>query len=236
MGKKKRKSSKTSTSTKPPVFTHKNPFEQQKEMLLNSVSNTPSPKIPEVVKKDADVDNGEDMWSRFYGDVTPLGQEDTVPIKPPKKPDSTLIIKDDQLIMEELSNIISGEIDFDLEMTSEYVFGIAPGVDRKLLHKLKKGEYSFQAHLDLHGYNWRNARETIIDFIDTAMREGKRCVLIIHGRGIHSKPGPIAILKKGLIALLTRGPLKKKILAFATARPVDGGPGSIYILLKKRQG
>jgi DNA-nicking Smr family endonuclease len=33
---------------------------------------------------------------------------------------------------------------------------------------------------------------------------------------------------------LGSGPAKKIVLAFATARPYDGGTGAIYVLLRKR--
>lgn len=67
----------------------------------------------------------------------------------------------------------------------------------------------------------------------TESRVGRRrCVLLIHGRGLNS-PDRVPVLKNALVGWLTRGRLAKRVLAFATARPVDGGAGALYVLLRK---
>jgi len=64
------------------------------------------------------------------------------------------------------------------------------------------------------------------------MAQDKRCVLIIHGRG-HGSKDHIPVLKNALKSWFTRRALRKKILAFTTARSCDGGAGAVYVLLKK---
>ncbi len=135
-------------------------------------------------------------------------------------------------VLAELSDLVDGRGEFDIESLDEFVTGLAPGVDRRLLDQLRKGQFSVQDHLDLHGFTWAEAREEILGFVNRAAVAQKRCVLIIHGRGLHSKT-PVPALREGLLALLTRGPLRRRILAFSTARPVDGGPGSMYVLLRR---
>jgi len=155
--------------------------------------------------------------------VAPAPPKPAAPRPPADESDSALAV---------LSDLVEGRGEFDIESLDEFVTGLAPGVDRRLLDQLKKGQFSVQDHLDLHGFTWAEAREELLGFFTRAAQQQKRCVLIIHGRGLHSKTA-VPALREGLLALLTRGPLRKRILAFSTARPVDGGPGSMYVLLRR---
>ena len=97
--------------------------------------------------------------------------------------------------------------------------------------KLRRGELSIQAHLDLHGFRREEARQRVAEFISRSHVEGKRCVLIIHGRGLGSRDN-IPVLKEKLTSWLTRGAIGKHVLAFTSARPWDGGVGAVYVLLR----
>jgi DNA-nicking Smr family endonuclease len=131
-----------------------------------------------------------------------------------------------------LADLVDGSGPFDISDSDEYIEGLAPGVDRRLLKKLRKGEYAVQAHIDLHGLSADQARLEVERFLDGARAAGRRCVLIVHGRGLNSKEG-IPVLKERLKIWLTRGPLARGVLAFATARPSDGGAGAVYVLLRR---
>jgi DNA-nicking Smr family endonuclease len=63
--------------------------------------------------------------------------------------------------------------------------------------------------------------------------KGRRCVLLIHGRGLHSGPGGPA-LRPALVEFLSRRPLAKHVLAFTSAPPRHGGPGALLVLLRRR--
>jgi DNA-nicking Smr family endonuclease len=132
----------------------------------------------------------------------------------------------------ELADLVEGAGVFDITATDEYVEGIGPGIDKRLLRKLRAGDYAVQAHLDLHGFTSEEARPEVEKFLDGARKDGRRCVLVIHGRGHNSKEG-IAVLKERLKVWLTRGRISKGVLAFCTARPADGGAGAVYVLLRK---
>jgi DNA-nicking Smr family endonuclease len=77
------------------------------------------------------------------------------------------------------------------------------------------------------------AEAAVRDFLAKSHRLGLRCVLIVHGRGLNS-PESFPVLKEGLPIWLGRGTAKRIVLAFATARPYDGGTGAVYVLLRKR--
>lgn len=119
-----------------------------------------------------------------------------------------------------------------LDLTSEYVEGKRTGTDEKLLHRLKEGKFSIQATLNIRGLTAEEAKLAMEDFIKRALHLGYSCVLIIHGRGLSSKGEPV--LKPLVKDWLKRGPYRKYILAYASARPCDGGLGATYVLLSQR--
>ncbi|MBW2333054.1 MAG: Smr/MutS family protein [Deltaproteobacteria bacterium] len=101
------------------------------------------------------------------------------------------------------------------------------------MKRLKRGEFSIQDYIDLHGLTKKEAEGAVDEFIIRSYRKGMRCVLIVHGRGLGSLNHQPAI-KRELPIWFRRGILKKIVLAFVTAKPCDGGAGALYVLLKKR--
>lgn len=151
---------------------------------------------------------------------------------PPAAPRETKIVDDDAEALARLSELVSGGGPFDIADTDEYIEGAAPGVDRRVLMALRCGNYSVQGHVDLHGLGQAEAKQAVDVFLSTSRREGKRCVLIVHGRGLNSKD-QIPVLKERLAVWLNRGRIGRAVLAFATARPPDGGAGAVYVLLRR---
>lgn len=132
----------------------------------------------------------------------------------------------------QLSDLVDGIGPFDISDTDEYIEGIGPGLDRRLLQRLRRGDYAVQAHVDLHGLKRDEARIRVEQFLAEARLHSRRCVLIIHGRGLNSKD-QIPVLKESVRIWLTRGRISRSVLAFATARPTDGGAGAVYVLLRR---
>jgi len=95
-----------------------------------------------------------------------------------------------------------------------------------------RGEFSVQGHLDLHGLTRAEAKAQVDSFLQEARRKGKRCVVLVHGRGLHSKD-QMPVLKEALRTWLATARFGRHVLAFATARPQDGGAGAVYVLLRK---
>ena len=103
---------------------------------------------------------------------------------------------------------------------------VAPGVDRRELRKLKRGDYSPTGRLDLHGQTAAEAVASVKTFMDSRRH---RCVCIVHGRGLHSA-GNVSILKGPVRQCLRQHPAT---LAYADAPRDDGGSGAVYVLLRK---
>jgi DNA-nicking Smr family endonuclease len=141
-------------------------------------------------------------------------------------------VSEDAEVLAELADLVAGDGAFDISDSDEYIEGMAPGVDRRLLKRLRAGDYALQGHVDLHGLTREEAKARVSRFIDESRRAGQRCVLIVHGRGLHSKD-QIPVLKEAVRTWLERGAVARAVLAFATARPHDGGAGAVYVLLRR---
>lgn len=98
----------------------------------------------------------------------------------------------------------------------------------KRFKALKNGQIPWEARLDLHGLHSEKAKETLCHFINKQMKLGKRCILIIHGKGGHEGAPPVI---KNLINRWL--PQIDEVLAFHSALARDGGHGALYVLLKK---
>jgi DNA-nicking Smr family endonuclease len=131
-----------------------------------------------------------------------------------------------------LSDLVDGGAHFDITDTREYVEGAIVGLDPRVLRRLRRGDYAWQAYLDLHGMTSAEARIAVDRFLAAAVSAGHRCVLIVHGRGRNSKDRT-PVLKERLKAWLARGRAARIVLAFTSARPCDGGAGALYVLLRR---
>lgn len=103
-----------------------------------------------------------------------------------------------------------------------------PGVQDSVLRRLRRGQYAIQDELDLHGLNREAARLEVVKFLAHCQDQRRRCVRIIHGKG-HGSPNSGPVIKTLIDSWLRR---RKDVLAFCSARPVDGGTGAIYVLLR----
>jgi DNA-nicking Smr family endonuclease len=169
-------------------------------------------------------------------DVIPLGGGDRGRVDPPAPAGTGLRapVGEEAEALAALGDLVSGAGALDVTDTDEYVEGAVVGLDPRIVRRVRKGAFSYQAHLDLHHMTVEEARVAVGEFLSTAYRKGQRCVLIIHGRGRNSKD-QIPVLKERLKVWLGHSGLAKYVLAFTTARPVDGGAGALYVLLRRRR-
>ena len=103
-----------------------------------------------------------------------------------------------------------------------------PHIGRQTMRKLARGNFSVQAEIDLHGMTVAEAKPRLANFIETCAREGKRCVRVVHGKGLGSgHRGPV--LKQKVNRWLRQW---DAVVAFVSTRQVDGGTGAVYVLLR----
>jgi len=183
---------------------------------LVTVQPNPAPKASEI----------EDDFSLAMREVAPLSGKgrEVVPETPKPAP---LITPNNPL-----QDFVDGKVEFSLAFTEEFIEGHVLGLDPAIMGKLRAGSYSYEAHLDLHGLNSAQAFDNLVAFIKQSYMTGKRTVLVIPGRGKNSPDGS-GILRNKLEEWLPQEPFKRVVLAFCTALPKHGGPGAIYVMLRK---
>lgn len=126
------------------------------------------------------------------------------------------------------TNSLSDHIPHELTGTDEEFFFQRSGVAPLTMKRLRRGYWTIQAELDLHGMTSDQARACLIDFLDECKQLGLRCVRIIHGKGLSSRNHEPVLKQKTASWLMQRD----EILAFCQARPMDGGSGAVIVLLK----
>ena len=222
------------------------PFEKLDQLFAQGFSNDPkhypgieppgekTEIIPPVVEAAADDDS---LFRSAMADVSPLpqGPRKKVPLRPPERQYPRFLAREEIEAYTQLVDLVAGEGPFELSCSDEYIDGAVLGISPEVLKKLRQGYFSYLDYLDLHGLNRRQAQDELRDFIMESFAAGRRCVLIIAGRGLKSKDKE-PVLKNNLPIWLTRAPLKRVVLAFASARSYDGGWGAFYVLLRKNQG
>lgn len=107
-------------------------------------------------------------------------------------------------------------------------------IDRRNAERLRKGQLELEGQLDLHGHRQFEAQDALARFLAVSQAAGKRCVLVITGKGrLGAEDG---ILRQRLGEWLNVEPNRSRVVAFARAQPKHGGGGAFYILLKRLRG
>ncbi len=172
-------------------------------------------------------DEDRALFSSTVGKVTPVHHDRIVPERHRPASEPLQHLNDESRVMDEL---LTHEIDPEVMITGEEIGYRRPGIQHRVMKQLRQGQYRIQAELDLHRMNSEAARRSIEHFIQQSHADGLSCVLIIHGKGLRSKnTGPV--LKDLTASLLPR---QRPVMAFASARPVDGGTGAVYVLLRRK--
>lgn len=147
--------------------------------------------------------------------------------EPPKPPAQARFTRSDQ--REVLRESLLPPQDEALLSTGDELIFRRPHIPEAVLLKLRRGHYCVDAEIDLHGLTGAEAKAALRDFLADAAQRGMTCVRIVHGKGKRSGPrGPV--LKNVVNRWLQHS---NAVLAFASARSVDGGSGAVYVLLSK---
>jgi DNA-nicking Smr family endonuclease len=120
---------------------------------------------------------------------------------------------------------------FVVEVSGDLVTGRPEDVSRAILAKLRAGDADPDREVDLHGLVARDARRRLARALREAHEAGERCVLVVHGRGVHSESR--AVLRDALPGWLQDAPHAGFVLAFASAPRALGGPGATLVWLRR---
>lgn len=123
----------------------------------------------------------------------------------------------------------SDEVDLEsLLLTDDGLSYRRPDIGIDVVTRLRKGHWAIQAQIDLHGLRRDEAREALGDFLRDQLKKGRRCVRVVHGKGLGS-PGRQPVLKAKVHKWLAQA---EPVIAFAQAAPAQGGAGALVVLLQ----
>lgn len=172
--------------------------------------------------------NDDELFRQAMGDVRPLKEDKRIShekARPSPRPRQQEL--DEQLVLQDM---MSDPVDLaDVETGEELLF-CRHGIQHKTFKKLRHGDIALEAELDLHGKTVEEARLAIATFLPECLKQGLRCVRVIHGKG-HGSFNKQPVLKTHVNYWLRQ---RDEVLAFSSARPADGGTGAIYVLLRKQ--
>ncbi|RUL72242.1 Smr/MutS family protein [Dyella choica] len=170
-------------------------------------------------------DEDSRLFREAIGEVRLFDPVAPPPESPKPEPYPHMLEADEAAVPGELLDMA---FDPGLMEVGEELSYLRDGYPPKLLRQLKRGQFSVQDDIDLHHMNAAAAQATIAEFLAHASAQGFHCVRIVHGKGLRSKAsGPV--LKTLTDRLLRR---RDDVIAFASARPMQGGTGAVVVLLK----
>jgi len=173
-------------------------------------------------------DQDKDLFRAAMREVKPLQPGKEAPTAPKPVAQARFTRLDQREVLRES---LLPPADETLLSTGDELMFRRPHVREDILIKLRRGHYAVDAEIDLHGLTGAQAKAALREFIADAIQRELRCVRIVHGKGRRSGPrGPVLknIVNRWLQQL-------DAVLAFASARAIDGGSGAVYVLLKSRR-
>ena len=167
------------------------------------------------------------LFAHAVGPVTPLLPHGRALAAPPQpQPLPRQRERDEQAALQEA---MSDEVDIEtLLLTDDGLSFHRAGVGPDVVTRLRRGHWSIQGELDLHGLRREQARDELASFLRAAARHGWRCLRVVHGKG-HGSPGRQPVLKAKVQRWLGQS---QAVLAFAQASAAQGGAGALIVLLR----
>jgi DNA-nicking Smr family endonuclease len=167
-----------------------------------------------------------DLFARSVGPVHRLRDRGLAELEGPKPPPHPRQRELDEraAVRESMSDEVNLE---SLLLTDDGLSFRRPGIGPEVTTKLRRGHWSIQGQIDLHGLNRDEARQAMADYLHECRRRGMRCVRVVHGKG-HGSPGRQPVLKAKVQRWLAQS---TDVIAFAQASGPQGGAGALIVLL-----
>jgi DNA-nicking Smr family endonuclease len=156
------------------------------------------------------------LFADAMRDVKPLASRDRVNVPPPP-PSPVRVVA------------LPPEVKLTIDGDGQRYAARGAGVSHAQITELRAGKVRAEATIDLHGSQVEPAIRQLEQFLVESQRVGRRCILVVHGKGLHSEHG--APLREGVLQALL-GPLSGLVHALASAASADGGEGATYVMLR----
>ena len=173
-------------------------------------------------------DEDNELWSQTMGDVSPINKKD---IEAPKEEQQ----RPKKKKFKENNFRPSARETYTPETLS------SSELDRSTETKFKRGQMVIEGRIDLHGMTQNQAHDALLSFIPNAYHSGKRCVIVITGKGA-KRTGDTSLLEQTTGVLrrrtpewLSTPPLNSYVLKYHKAKPNHGGDGALYVLLRRNR-
>ena len=171
-----------------------------------------------------------ELFRASVGPVKRIEHDRALLARPRPRPYARQSWRDEQQVLHDMFAAEFGpeQMELDTEETLHYA---RTGVQHGIMRKLRRGHYAIEAELDLHGMTVAVAQQMLSEFLRRSQASGKRCVKVIHGKGYRS-PQQQPVLKSRVNHWLRRA---GNVVAFCSARQIDGGTGAVYVLIKQQR-
>jgi DNA-nicking Smr family endonuclease len=167
------------------------------------------------------------LWRRAIADVRPLReakqQAPNPGATPPATPPANAGIPAGSARQPVAARPLASPIELEA--------GKATGIDKRTVARLRRGLIVPETQIDLHQQTQEQAHRLLDRFLDASQASGRRCVLVITGKGRRS--GGAGVLRMMVPRWLNEQPNRRRVLAFCYAVPAHGGDGALYVLLRK---
>jgi DNA-nicking Smr family endonuclease len=179
--------------------------------------------VPEDEDRDENTEDAQ-LFRQAVRGVRPLRTHASPPRPPRVRPRARFTHADRAAVLRESLDPHGADPE---ALTGEALAFHRPQIPAAVLRRLRRGDYRVQREIDLHGLTVAEAKIALREFLVDALEQQVRCVRIVHGKGLRSgQRGPV--LKAAVSTVLRR---TGAVLAYVSARPVDGGTGAVYVLL-----
>lgn len=172
----------------------------------------------------------DDLWWRVAESITPLRHRRRTPSKPPVKAEEGEASPPRKPRALPAPKPAPTHKPTLAELTHDRLSDL----DKRTGQKLVRGKLPLEGRIDLHGMTQEQAHRHLARFIETSAEVGKRCVLVITGKGAKAG-GEIGVLRAAVPRWLNGSDLRPLVLAIRYAQAKDGGEGALYVLLKRRR-
>ena len=165
----------------------------------------------------------EALWRQVVGDVDPMdGRE--MPAPDPSQPGVAPVPRRAQTVPPPKPRVALPVLDPE----------VSAGVDKRTATRLRRGQISVEGRIDLHGQTQEEAYRALSSFLAGSQEAGRRCVLVITGKGLRPD-GRVGVIRSSVPHWLNQPHNRQRVLAYTPAAPKDGGEGAMYVLLKRRR-